>query len=171
MIYSVVMFGPWWRVMDGTTAFAPSAQPATRPTPGSKTNRRQRGEIMKRKPDNGGAVHALTATELVDLVRSAIPRDDAIDLVALNFVAVVAAGAALEATRETYARVDQVLAKRNRRNKHEPTAAVSKISDGAAATRQHVIGQFGAVLPEAYIPVERFGRVVLTAVQTTTRIC
>ena len=65
---------------------------------------------MKRKPDNGGAVHALTATELVDLVRSAIPRDAAIDLVA-QFCRVVAAGAALEATRETYARVDHVLAK------------------------------------------------------------
>lgn len=65
---------------------------------------------MKRKPDNGDAAHALTATELVDLVRSAIPRDAAIDVVQ-SFFRVVASAAALEATRETYARVDQVLAK------------------------------------------------------------
>ena len=63
---------------------------------------------MKRKPDNGGAVHALTATELVDLVRSAIPRDAAIELVE-QYARAVGASAALEATRETYARVDKVL--------------------------------------------------------------
>jgi hypothetical protein len=60
---------------------------------------------MKRKTDNG-AVHALDATELVDLVR--IPRDAAIDLVE-QYARVVGASAALEATRETYARVDKVL--------------------------------------------------------------
>jgi hypothetical protein len=64
---------------------------------------------MKRKTDNG-TTHALDATELVDLVRSAIPRDAAIDVVQ-SFFRVVASAASLEATRETYARVDQVLAK------------------------------------------------------------
>ena len=44
------------------------------------------------------------------------------------------------------------------------TAAVSKISE-VRLQLDNMIGQFGAVLPK-HIPVERFGRVVLTAVQT-----
>ena len=44
------------------------------------------------------------------------------------------------------------------------TAAVSKISE-VRLQLDNMIGQFGAVLPK-HIPVERFCRVVLTAVQT-----
>ena len=110
MIYSVVMFGPWWRVMDGHRILRRLRNPRRGRRLDQKPTHRQRGEIMRNATLNGGAMHALTATELVDLVRSAIPRDAAIDLVA-QFCRVVAAGAALEATRETYARVDKVLAK------------------------------------------------------------
>ena len=67
------------------------------------------------------------ATELADLVRSAIPRDAAIDLAA-QFCRVVAACKLLEATRETYARADHAAGETGETAMN--TAAVSKIADG-----------------------------------------